>query len=204
MHPVVTRQPDPAARRTRLLPAAAAGLCWATVLAMLAAGLADPALPVLAPIRLIFYGLVLVAGLLTFVPFQRRMQLPGLVLEGVGGTFLLAYTLAFVPPPTGWLLDLPDMPVYVILALGLGLSVAAAALPPLYALGGRLFQQRARRYDLRRARRQARAVGILAAVCVLLAGLRALRPTPVLLVALLLAVTELLFLSFVDTEGVAG
>ncbi len=101
--------PPPApARRPALLAAVAAGLCWACALAaLLSAGL-DAEQPLLAPARVIFYALVLAAGLLTFVPFQRRLGLPGLALEGVAGSFLLLYTLAFVPPPTGWLLALPE------------------------------------------------------------------------------------------------
>lgn len=188
-------------RRSRLLPAVAAGLCWACALAALLSGQLDGGLPLFAPIRLIFYGLVLAAALLTFVPFQRRLGLPGLALEGVGGSALLLYTLAFVPPPTGWLLALPDLPVYVVLALGVYWCVSAAALPPIYALGQRLFRERARRYDLRRARRQAHSAGILLAACVLLAGLRALGAVPVILFTLMLIVVELLFLSFVEPAG---
>ncbi|HEX9372119.1 MAG TPA: hypothetical protein VF897_13980, partial [Roseiflexaceae bacterium] len=144
--------PPPApARRPALLAAVAAGLCWACALAaLLSAGL-DAEQPLLAPARVIFYALVLAAGLLTFVPFQRRLGLPGLALEGVAGSFLLLYMLAFVPPPTGWLLALPDTPVYLILALGLFWSVAAAVLPLVHAAGRRIFRQRARQYDLRRA-----------------------------------------------------
>ncbi|MFN8566220.1 MAG: hypothetical protein U0Z44_01595 [Kouleothrix sp.] len=44
----------------------------------------------------------------------------------VAGSFLLLYTLAFVPPPTAWLLELPELPVYLLLALGLFWSVGAA------------------------------------------------------------------------------
>jgi hypothetical protein len=154
----------------------------------------------LAPVRVIFYVLVLTAGLLTFVPFQRRLGLPGLALEGVAGSFLLLYTLAFVPAPTAWLLALPEATVYVLLALGLFWSVSAAIMPAIHALGRRAFRQRARQYDLRRARRQAHELGLLAALCVGLAGLRVLTPVPVLLLALILGVAELLFLSFVETE----
>jgi hypothetical protein len=154
----------------------------------------------LAPARVIFYVLVLAASLLTFVPFQRRLGLPGLALEGVAGSFLLLYTLAFVPPPTSWLLALPEAAVYVLLALGLFWSVSAASMPAIHALGRRVFRQRARQYDLRRARRQAHELGLLAALCVGLAGLRVLTPVPVLLLALILGVAELLFLSFVETE----
>jgi hypothetical protein len=154
----------------------------------------------LAPARVIFYMLTLVAGLLTFVPFQRRLALPGLALEGVAGSFLLLYTLAFVPPPTAWLLALPDTTVYVLLALGLFWSVSATVMPAIHALGRWAFRARARQYDLRRARRQAHELGLLAALCVGLAGLRVLTPVPVLLLALILGVAELLFLSFVETK----
>ena len=195
-------QPDSSlSRRSRLLPAVAAGLCWACALALLLSSQLEASLAPLAPLRLIYYGLVLAAALLTFVPFQRRLGLPGLALEGVGGAALLFYTLAFVPPPTGWLLALPDLPVYALLALGLFWCASAAALPPIYALGQRLFRERARRYDLRRARRQAHSAGVLLAVCVLLAGLRALEPIPIILVTLLLIVVELLLLSYVEPAG---
>jgi hypothetical protein len=191
--------PDlPQARRPALLLAVAAGMCWACALAALISANLDAEPALLAPLRVIFYALVLAAGLLTFVPFQRRLGLPGLALEGVGGSFLLLYTLAFVPPPTGWLLALPDTPVYVVLALGLFWAVSAAVLPVVHALGKRAFRQRARQYDLRRARRQAHEIGLLAALCVGLAGLRVLAPAPVVLLALVLAVAELLFLSFVE------
>ncbi|HJZ48910.1 MAG TPA: hypothetical protein VKE41_17155 [Roseiflexaceae bacterium] len=195
------RQSSPSpARRPALLLAVAAGLCWACALAMLLSANLDNVNGLLAPARMIFYALVLAAGLLTFAPFQRRLGLPGLAFEGVAGSFLLLYTLAFVPPPTAWLLALPDATVYMLLALGLFWSISAAAMPPIYALGRRVFRERARQYDLRRARRQAHELGLLAALCVGLAGLRVLTPVPVLLLALILGVAELLFLSFVETE----
>jgi len=187
-------------RRPALLLAVAAGLCWAGALALLLSANLDATHALFAPARVIFYALVLVAGLLTFVPFQRRLGLPGLALEGIAGTFLLLYVLAFVPPPTAWLLALPDTSVYVLLALGLFWSIAAITMPAIHALGRRAFRARARQYDLRRARRQAHELGLLAALCVGLAGLRVLTAVPVLLLALILGVAELLFLSFVDTE----
>jgi hypothetical protein len=187
-------------RRPALLLAVAAGLCWACALAMLLSANLEAARDLLAPVRVIFYALVLLAGLLTFVPFQRRLGLPGLALEGVAGSFLLLYTLAFIPPPTAWLLALPETTVYVLLALGLFWSISAAAMPAIHALGRRAFRARARQYDLRRARRQAHELGLLAALCVGLAGLRVLTPVPVLLLALILGVAELLFLSFVEPQ----
>jgi hypothetical protein len=188
------------ARRPALLLAVAAGLCWACALAALLSANLDATPGLLAPARVIFYALVLAAGLLTFVPFQRRLDLPGLALEGVAGSFLLLYALAFVPPPTGWLLALPDLPVYLILALALFWCVSAATLPVVYAIGRRVFHQRARQYDLRRARRQAHELGLLVVLCVGLAGLRVFTPVAALLLALILVAAELLFLSIVEPQ----
>ena len=90
--------------------------------------------------------------------------------------------------------------MYVLLALGVFWSISAAAMPAIHALSRRAFRARARQYDLRRARRQAHELGLLAALCVGLAGLRVLTAVPVLLLALILGVAELLFLSFVETK----
>ncbi len=184
--------------------AVAAGLCWAAALALLLlADLHAEAGP-LAPQRLLFYTLVLAAGLLTFVPIQRAMGLPRLALEGVGGTALLCYTLAFVPAPTDWLLSLPDLPVYLLFFVALFWSVAAIVLPFIYAIGQRIFQQRARRLDLRRARRQAYGVAAFVSFAAALAGLRVLTWVSLLLLALILITAELLFLSRVKAEGVSA
>jgi hypothetical protein len=190
-----------AQRRPVLLLAVAAGLCWACAIALLLSGNLDAAHDLLATPRLIYYGLVLAAGLLTFVPVQRQLRLPGLAFEGIAGVFLLLYTLAFVPPPTEWLLALPDTPVYAIFAAAIFWSVSAIMLPLVYALGKWTFRQRARQYDLRRARRQAHEVGALAAALAALAGLRLLTIFGVALVALILFVAEMLFLSFIETEA---
>src|SRR5690242_1027890 len=56
----------PASRRPALLLAVAAGLCWACALATLISAGLSPDLPLLAPIRVIYYALTLLAGLLTF------------------------------------------------------------------------------------------------------------------------------------------
>ncbi|MFO7168209.1 MAG: hypothetical protein DIU80_009320 [Chloroflexota bacterium] len=188
------------ANRSALLLAASAGLCWAGALGMLLLDVVGPEQAVDAPPRLMFYALALGAGLLTFVPLQRHLRVPQLALEGVAGSFLLLYLLAFVPPPNGWLLSPPDMPAWVILAAAVFWSLSALAIWPVSAIGRRIFQQRARQYDTRRARRQAHEIGALAALSVGLAGLRVLTPVGVGLLALILIVAELLFLAFVETE----
>lgn len=192
---------SPQLRSSGLLLAAFAGLCWAGALALLFLGGVVPHSDPLAPMRVLFYILIVLAGLLTFLPAERRLGLPGLAFEGIAGSFLLLYTIAFVPPPTGWLLSPPDAPVYLILAAGVFWCCSALVMPLVYAAGRRLFHQRARRYDLRRARRQAHEIGALAALSVGLAGLRVLTPVGVILLALILVVAEFLFLSFVETMG---
>lgn len=178
-----------------------AGLAWAAALAMLFFGSVDQLNDPFDPLRLVFYGLVMAAALLTFIPMQVRLRLGGLAFEGTAGTLLLFYTVAFVPPPNGWLLSPPDVPVFVIFAAALFWFASAVALPIIFAISQRVYRQRARQYDLRRARRQSHEVGVAAAACVLLAGLRVLTPLGVLLVALITAVAELLILSYVEAEA---
>lgn len=150
---------------------------------------------ILAPQRLLFYILVLSASLLTFAPIQQRMHLPQLTLMGTGGATLFFYTLAFVPPPTGWLLSLPDLPVYGLLIVSVFWSSVAIAFPFIYAVRQHLVKQRTQRLDIRQARRQAYEAGFLIAGVVMLSGLRVLTWISVLLLMLILITTELLFLS---------
>ena len=186
-------------RRPAMLLAVAAGLCWSCALAMLLTFNIGADSDVFATERIIFYALVLGAGLLSFVPPQRQLGLPGLAFEGVSGMFLLLYTLAFVPPPTGSLLSLPDIPVYVIIMLALFWSVSAIAMPLVYTFGKRLFRQRARQYDVRRSRRQAHEIGALVALAGGMAGLRVLTPIAFVLLVLILVVTEMLCLAYIET-----
>lgn len=145
--------PSPLSRRIVLLLATLAGICWAGALTMLIWGGVDRQQPYDAPERMVYYILIIAAAALTFTPVERQFRLTGLAVEGVFGTALLLYTLAFVPPPTAWLLSPPDAPVYAVMALAVFWFCSSLAMPPLYAVGQRLFRQRARRYDRRRARR---------------------------------------------------
>ncbi len=184
-----------------LLLAAIAGLCWAAALALLLfGGLAagdDP----LSLQRLLFYGLGLAAPLLTFAPVERAMGLSGLTVEGTVGAALLLYCLAFVPAPRDWILDLPDLPVYGLLLAALFLCGAAVSRPFIHAGTARLFEARARAHDGRRVRRQSYELGLLLAVIAALAGLRVLTWVSLLLLAVALAIAELLFLSQFRAEA---
>jgi hypothetical protein len=189
-------------RRGMLLGfAVLAGLSWAGTLALLLWGDLAVFGPPFAPTRLLFYACVLLAGGLTFVPLQWLLRLPGLAFKGVLGCGLLCYILAFVPPPSGPAFWLPDTPVYLLLALATLAFVSAVTLPVIFTIGRLVFRQRARQYDLRRARRQANGAGALAALCVLLAGLRVLTPLSAALLIGILVVLELLFLAMTPAEA---
>jgi hypothetical protein len=175
-----------------------AGLCWAVAIALLLMGDLRTQEAFFAPLRIIFYLAILLAGWLTFVPAERRLELPGLALQGIGGSLLLLYTLAFVPPPTGWLFSLPDTPIYLLLIVSLFFVASAIAMPIVYLIGLRIFSNRARQLDLKRVRRQSHEVGTLVGLVAILAGLRIFTWVSLLLLILILVIAELLFLSRVE------
>jgi hypothetical protein len=183
-----------------LIAAAGAGICWAAALALLFYGdlgrLRDP----LAPERLLYYTLVLAAALLTFAPIELHLSLTGLTAEGVVGSGLLAYTLAFVPAPQGWLLEPADLPVYGLFFIALLITGAATARPFIAVLSRRFYQQRARAYDQRRVRRQAYEVGLVLATAAALASLNVLNWVSLLLILAAIVIAELLILSRVQVE----
>ncbi|NTW00147.1 MAG: hypothetical protein HGA19_02450 [Oscillochloris sp.] len=178
-----------------MMAAVAAGLCWAGALALLIFGSLSAAEPLLAPQRLVYYMLVLGAALLTFVPIEYSLGLFGLTVEGTVGISMLLYGLAFVPPPTDWLLAPPDMPVYALLIGALFLCGAVCSRPFFYAIGRRIFKERVRALDLRRVRRQSYEVGLLLAAMSALASLRVLTWVSALLLAFAIMIAELLFLA---------
>jgi hypothetical protein len=144
---------------------------------------------------LLYYALVLAAALLTFVPIEARLSLTGLTVEGVIGFGLLAYTLAFVPAPQGWLLEPTDLPIYGLFFLALLIAGAATARPFIAVLSRRFYQQRARAFDQRRLRRQAYEVGLFLAASAALASLQALSWVSMLLLFVAILIAELLLLA---------
>ncbi len=141
------------------------------------------------------------AAAITFVPIQLRLALPGIGWQSIVGFGLLGYILAFVPAPTGWLLDLPDLPVYLLLFLAIFYAISAAIVPLTYLLGQRYYRLRIHRLDVGRARRQAYEVGLLIVVTLVMAGLRVLSPVTFGLLVLIIVLTEALLLSQVQPEG---
>ena len=106
--------------------------------------------------------------------------------------------LLYVPVPTRSLLALFDVPVYLLMALAVYWFISSGMMPILYVAGQRLFQGRSRRYDARRAYRQASLVALVGVGVILLVGLRAMTPFFFGLWILMLISIELLFLWYVE------
>ncbi len=158
-------------------------------------------LPSLGSPRHVFVFGWALAALLTFAPLQWRLALSGLTWQGVLGWTLLAFLLAWAPPPTGNLLSLPDVPGYLLLFLALFYAATSAVTPLAFLVGQRLFSQRLQRLDARRARRQGYEAGLLAVAMLALANLSVLRWWTGLLLVIVILLLETLFLSQVRPEG---
>lgn len=177
---------------------AVAAIAWLTALGLLGSAGSDARIS--SP-RLTLALAWAAAAFLTFLPLELRLGLPGITLQGMIGWTLLGYMLAFVPAPTGWLLELPDLPVYLLMFVALFYALASAALPLTYLLGLRLYSRRLHQHDLRRSRRQAREIGLLAVALMTLAALRVLMPLTALLLIAVFALVETLLLSQVAPEA---
>jgi len=158
------------------------------VVLLLVAALRTPVAPVL---RLSVPLVWALASGLVFVPLARRLDMPGLGWQGVVGWTLLSYVVAFVPAPRGALLDLPELPSYLLLFLAVFYAVTAAAVPLTWLLARRLDDE----LRTRRARRQAYAVALLAVVVLAMAALRVLTPWAFALLVLVLILAEALLIS---------
>ena len=173
---------------------------WIAAALTLTTGLAN-ALPSLGSPRQIVVGAWLGAALLSFAPLQWRLGLGGLAWQGAFGWTLLGYLLAFTPPPTGELVELPDLPVYLLLFLALFYAVASAFFPVAFLVGQRLFSSRLQRLDVRRARRQGYEAGLFIVGLLALSGLRVLTIWTGLLLLIVVVLLETLLISQVPPEG---
>lgn len=182
------------------LVASLATLAWIVALTLLFTGDGALARRVESP-RATLAVAWAIAAAITFLPIEFRLGLPGLAWQGLLGWTLLGYILAYVPPPTGWLLDLPDLPVYLLLFVALFFAIAAGTLPLTFLAGRRMYQRRMHRLDLRRARRQAYELGVLAVALTVLGGLRVLSLFTGLLLVAIFILIEMLLLSQVAPDG---
>lgn len=186
--------------RARSVVVTVAVLGWFAALALLLSNPVQLAQVGIAPRLLVPVVWALAAGV-TFVPVQFRLGIPGVGWQAMLGFGLLGYLLAFVPAPTGSLLELPDVPVYLLLFFAVFYAAAATTVPLTYLFGQRFYKLRIHRLDVGRARRQAYEIGLLIVITLGMAGLRVLSPITFGLLVLVIVLTETLLLSQVQPEG---
>lgn len=141
---------------------------------------------------------IMVVAAITYVPVEYYLAARGVSVRGILGSVLFFMVLLYVPVPTRSMLSLFDVPVYLLMSLALYWSVSSFMMPILYALGQLLFSGRSRRYDVRRAYRQASLVGLIGVGVMLLVGLRSMTPFFFGLWVLMLISVELLFLWYLE------
>lgn len=119
-------------------------------------------------------------------------------MRGIFGLVLAVQIVLYVPAPTNSLLWLPDVPVYVLVSVALYWLLSTLCLPITYVIGQLVFRQRARRYDVRRAWRQAREIGLVVVGLFGLFGLHAFTPLLIIPWVFMIVIAEILFLSFIE------
>ena len=137
-------------------------------------------------------------GLLTFLPFELQHAVRGLTMRGVLGMSVLTQMLVYVPAPTRSMLELSEVPVYLLAILGGYWLLSSLCMPLLYWAGQRMFVNRARRYDVRRSYRQGAEVALMVVGIFVLFALRALTPMFVVIWVAMIVIAEVIFLSFVE------
>lgn len=150
------------------------------------------------PKQMLTVGVAVIIGMLTYVPMEYYFRARGLAMRGVLGLLLIVQVVLYVPIPQNSLLWLPDVPVYLMVSCALYWVLSTLCVPLTYVIGQLLFRQRARRYDVRRAWRQASEIGLMVVGLFGLLGLRALTPLLIIPWILMIVIAEVLFLSFVE------
>jgi hypothetical protein len=171
------------------------GICWASWIYFLFVFNVGEVVNPWDPWRLVFYGLLLLAPAITFVPIGLRIQWPYLGPFAVISWAAFGYLLTFVNPPAA-ILTGKQSPLdawYFFAAL---LAVLLTLLAPIaYTVGLRLLRSRTHQHDVARAWREA---GLLSVYLVGIAIGRSigLLTWPIALLSLLfLCLVEALFLA---------
>jgi hypothetical protein len=148
--------------------------------------------------QLFLAGVSVIVGMLTYVPMEYYFRARGLAMRGVLGLFLAVQIILYVPTPTNSLLWLPDVPVYLLVSMAIYWVLSTLCVPVTYVIGQLAFRQRARRYDVRRAWRQASEIGLMVVGLFGLFGLHAFTPLLIIPWILMIVIAEVLFLSFIE------
>lgn len=190
-----SEQPNASSVPGWLLATCAVVAVLAAMVLLLVATIRTPPAPVLRlSVPLVW---ALAAGLV-FVPLERRLDMPGLGWQGVLGWTLLSYAVGFMPAPHGALLDLPELPSYLVLLLAVFYAASAAAVPCTWLVARRRTLDDDLR--IRRARRHAYAIALLVVVVLMMAALRVLTWWAFALVVVVLILAEALFVAQWETR----
>ncbi len=138
----------------------------------------------LHPLRLTYYGLSLVAPVLTFVPVARLVGSKTFAVEAVVYWFGLVTLFTFVSPRAY------GLPVYILFMVMLFGACYTLFVPLGYALGFRLLTLRAHRRDTGRARREAYLAALFVALSAAMNTAGFFNPLNALLLLLILALVE--------------
>jgi hypothetical protein len=141
-------------------------------------------------------GASIVVALLTCGPVEQRLRAYGLTIRAMVGLAVVTHIVVFMTVPTRSMLTLSEIPVYVLIAVGVVLTVGSTGMPVAYAIGKRLFARRSRRHDVSRAWRHAMLCGAGLSGMIVLIGLRAFTPILAGLWVLMLAFFEYIVLTY--------
>jgi hypothetical protein len=164
-------------------------LCWLMLGQLLFVERLDR-LPVLSGWRMLFYLLVFLAPLLTFVPIARWMRAPFFDVEAVAGWATLGLVLGLVTPA-----DPPSLAQFLVFLLPLTVALATLGTLASYLAGLRVYRNDPRRYDIVRARRQGYLMAMLAVAGMLLFSVGTLSPSSAALLVLVGVLAEMFALS---------
>lgn len=149
-------------------------------------------------------GAAALVGFVTCAPVEATLQVYGLTVRGIFGAVIVSHIVVFTAVPTRSMLALPEIPVYVLMALGSLFLVASFTLPVWYVVGKKAFARRERRFDVRRAWRQATMFGVALSGVIVLIGLRAFTPILAGLWLLMVVFFEYIVLTFSEPQERRG
>ena len=146
--------------------------------------------PVLDPVRMLCYVLLLAAPVMTFVPLARWAQAPFYDVEATAGWATLGFVVAFLTPD-----DPPSLAQFLLFLLPLTVALATLGAMGSHLVGLRVYRGNARRSDFVRARRQGYLAALVLVASMLLFSIRTLSPSSAVLLLVIAVLAEMFALS---------
>ena len=140
--------------------------------------------------RLLFYVLIVLAPLLTFVPIARWARAPFYDVEAVIGWASFGLVIGVMSPA-----DPPTLLQFLLFLLPLTIAIATLGTLVSYLIGLRVYRNDPRRHDFVRARRQGYIAAMALVAGMLLFSVGTLSPTSAVLLVLVAVLAEMFSLS---------